>query len=287
MGYPPGGPVDVLARIYGLRLSKQVSQPVIVENKAGASGTLAAEQMLRSVPDGHTLLLAPVTIAIVAQMMRALPYDTAVDLQAVAWIAQSPFILVAHPQLGFKNLSDLLAYAKKHPGEINFASASVGGVPHLAGELFNSLSGIKMTHIPYKGAAPATQDLLSGQVNLMFDSVVSALPYIRSQKLIALGVTGSKRMGALPDVASISELLPGYEVSGWYGFFVAKGVPRPVVQALNQEINRLTLSEEVERLLKSNGLEPVALPSADFASYFQSELLKWRRVVRDSDIRVD
>ena len=285
VGYPPGGPVDVLARIYGPRLSKNLGQPVVVENKPGASGAMAADQMLRSPADGHSLLLAPVTIAIIPNLLNKLPYDAGVDLFPMAWIAQAPFVLVAHPKLGIKNLSELIAYAKKHPGEINFASASVGGVPHLAGELFNTVAGIKMTHIPYKGAAPATADLLSGQVNLMFDSVVSALPYIKSQRLIALGVTGPKRIAALPDVASISESLQGYEASGWYGFFVSKDVPKQMLQVIHQEINRLTVSEEVERLLRFNGLEPVAASQSEFSAYFASELLKWKRVVRESDIQ--
>jgi len=284
VGYPPGGPVDVLARIYGPRLSKLLAQPVVVENKPGASGAMAADQMLRAAADGHSLLLAPVTIAIIPSLLHKLPYDTGVDLLPLAWIAQAPFVLVSHPKLGLKNLSELIAYAKRHPGEINFASASVGGVPHLAGELFNSSAGIKMTHIPYKGAAPATADLLSGQVNLMFDSVVSALPYIKSQRLVAMGVTGSKRIVALPDVPSISESLQGYEASGWYGFFLPRDVPKSIVQLLNQEINRLTLSEEVERQLKFNGLEPVAVSQSEFSAYFAAELVKWRRVVRESEV---
>ncbi len=287
VGYPPGGPVDVLARIYGLRMSKNLSQPVIVENRPGASGSMAADQMLKAPGDGHDLLLAPVTIAIIPSLLQKLPYDTGLDLLPLAWIAQAPFVLVAHPQLGLKNLSDLIAYAKRHPGEVNFASASVGGVPHLAGELFNALSGAKMTHIPYKGAAPATSDLLSGQVNLMFDSVVSALPYIKAQRLVALGVTASKRINALPDVPAIAESLPSYEASGWYGFFVHKDVPASTSQMLHQEINRLSQSVDVDRLIKSNGLEPVVTSQAEFNTFFKAELIKWRRVVRESEIRAD
>lgn len=287
VGYPAGGPVDVLARIYGMRLSKSIDQPVIVENKPGASGSMAADQMVKSPGDGYTLLLAPVTIAIISSLIPKLPYETSTDLQAVAWIASAPFVLVSHPKLGLKNIPELIAYAKNHSGEINFASASAGGIPHLAGEMFSTMAGIKMTHVPYKGAAPATTDLLSGQVNLMFDSVVSALPYIKSNRLIPLGVTGPKRLALMSEVPSISEYLPGYEANGWYGFFTQKEVPKQIVQRLNQEINQLSKTTEVDQLIKSNGLDPVVTSPVEFAAYFASEITKWRRTVRSSDIKAD
>ena len=287
VGYPAGGPVDVLARIYGMRLSKSIDQPVIIENKPGASGSMAADQMVKSPSDGYTLLLAPVTIAIISSLIPKLPYETSTDLQAVAWIASAPFVLVSHPKLGFKNIPELIAFAKNHPGEINFASASAGGIPHLAGEMFSAMAGVKMTHVPYKGAAPATTDLLSGQVNLMFDSVVSALPYIKSNRLIPLGVTGAKRLPLMPEVSPISEYLAGYEANGWYGFFIQKEAPKQIVQRLNQEINQLTKTAEVDQLIKSNGLDPVVTTPGEFAAYFASEIAKWRRTVRSSDIKAD
>ena len=284
VGYPAGGPVDTLARLYAPKVSQKMGQTLIIDNRAGASGVIAADLLAKSAADGYQILLAPVTLAILAGLKKHLPYDPQVDLLPVAWIANAPFVLVASPSLGVKSVPELIARGRSAGGRLNFASASVGGIPHLAGEIFNVMAGLEMTHIPYKGAAPATSDLLAGQVNLMFDSLVSALPYIKSNRLVALGVTGKKRIVLAPDIPAISEFLPNYEAVGWYGFFVAKNTDAKTLSKLNAWINEVTQLPEIDAALLKDGLEPVVADPGAFKRFYVSEMAKWSKTIKQANI---
>jgi tripartite-type tricarboxylate transporter receptor subunit TctC len=287
VGYPPGGPTDVIARTVAQKLSSAYGQQVIVDNRPGASGMIGAELVVKAPPDGYTLLTVPITFAVIPSMFPKMPYDTEKDLAPVALVAAAPFILVVHPTLPVKTVKDLIALAKSRPGQINYASASTGGMPHLAGELFNMMAGVKLTHIPYKGAAPATIDLLAGQVSLMFNNMLSAMPHVKSGKLRAVAVTSAKRSAAVPELPTIAETIKGFEASGWYATFAPAATPRELIAKLNTEINRQMRQPDVAQRLAGDGVEAVTMTPAEFGAYLHSEMVKWAKVVKLSGATID
>ena len=287
VGYPPGGPTDVIARTVAQKLALAFAQQVIVDNRPGASGMIGAELVVKAPPDGYTLLTVPITFAVTPSVFPKMPYDAEKDLAPVALIAAAPFILVVHPTLPVKTVKDLIALAKSRPGQINYASASAGGMPHLAGEFFNMMTGVKLTHIPYKGAAPATIDLLAGQVSLMFNNMLSAMPHVKSGKLRAVAVTSVRRSGAVPELPASAETIPGCEASGWYGAFAPAATPRDVVAKLNAEINRAMRLPDVVQRLAGNGVEAASMTPAEFGAYLHSEIGKWGKVVKLSGATID
>ncbi|MDB5809209.1 MAG: tripartite tricarboxylate transporter receptor family protein [Betaproteobacteria bacterium] len=287
VGYPPGGPTDLIARTVAQKLSPAVGQQVIVDNRPGASGMIGAELVVKAPPDGYTLLTVPITYAVTPSVYPKMPYDAEKDLAPVALVAAAPFILVVHPTLPVKTVKDLIALAKSRPGQINYASASTGGMPHLAGELFNLMAGVKLTHIPYKGAAPATIDLLAGQVSLMFNNMLSAMPHVKSGKLRAVAVTSAKRSSAVPELPTIAETIPGFEASGWYGAFAPAATPRDIIAKLNGEINKFMRSPDVTQRLAGDGVEAVTMTPAEFGIYLHNEIVKWGKVVKISGATVD
>jgi tripartite-type tricarboxylate transporter receptor subunit TctC len=287
VGYPAGGPTDVLARTVAQKLSESWSQQVIVDNRGGASGLIGAELVVRAAPDGYTLLMVPVTYAVTPSVFPKMPYDVEKDLAPVALVAAAPFILVVHPTLPVKTVKDLIALARSKPGQLNYASASAGGMPHLAGELFNSMTGVKMVHIPYKGAAPATTDLLAGQVSLMFNNMLSAMPHVKGGRLRAVAVTSAKRSHAVPDLPTIAETVPGYEASGWYGALAPAATTRDLIAKLNAEMNRVMRLPEVAQRLAGDGVEAVGATPEQFAAYLRQEIAKWGKVVKLSGAKID
>ena len=287
VGYPAGGPTDMIARTVAQKLSPALGQQVIVDNRPGASGMIGAELAVKAPPDGYTLLTVPVTYAVTPSVFPKMPYDAEKDLAPVALVAAAPFILVVHPTLPVKTVKDLIALAKSRPGQINYASASAGGMPHLAGELFNIMAGVKLTHIPYKGAAPATIDLLAGQVSLMFNNMLSAMPHVKSGKLRAVAVTSAKRSSAVPELPTVAETIPGFEASGWYGAFAPAATPREIIAKLNGEINRLMRQPDVAQRFAGDGVEAVTMTPAEFGTYLHSEIVKWGKVVKISGATVD
>ena len=287
VGYPAGGPTDMIARTVAQKLSSALGQQVIVDNRPGASGMIGAELTVKAAPDGYTLLTVPITYAVTPSVFPKMPYDAEKDLVPVALVAAAPFILVVHPTLPVKTVKDLIALAKTRPGQINYASASAGGMPHLAGEMFNIMAGVKLTHIPYKGAAPATIDLLAGQVSLMFNNMLSAMPHVKSGKLRAVAVTSAKRSNAVPELPTIAETIPGFEASGWYGMFAPAATPRELIAKLNGEINRLMKQPDVAQRLAGDGVEAVTMTPAEFGTYLHSEIVKWGKVVKISGATVD
>lgn len=287
VGYPPGGPTDVLARIVAQKLTESWSQQVLVDNRPGASGMIGAEVTARAAPDGYTLLMVPVTYAVTPSLFPKMSYNAEKDLIPVAQVAAAPFILVVHPTLPVRTTRDLITLARGRPGQLNFASASTGGIPHLAGELFNAMTGIRMIHIPYKGAAPATTDLLSGQVSLMFNNMLSAMPQVKSGRLRAIAVTSSKRSPAAPELPTIAETVPGYEASGWYGTLAPSATPRELITKLNTDMNRVMRLPDVAQRLAGDGVEAVGTTPEQFGIYLRQEIVKWGKVVKASGAKAD
>jgi tripartite-type tricarboxylate transporter receptor subunit TctC len=287
VGYPAGGPTDLLARTVALKLAEFWTQQVIIDNRPGASGLIGAELTVRAAPDGYTLLMVPVTYAVVPGMIAKMPFDAEKDLAPVAQVASAPFILVVHPTLPVKSVKDLVALARSRPGQLNFASASPGGMPHLAGELFNTLAGVKMVHIPYKGAAPATTDLVGGHVLLMFNNMLSAMPHVKSGRLRAVAVTSARRSAAIPDLPTIAETLPGYEANGWYGAFAPASTPRELIARINGEMNRAMRLPDVAQRLAGDGVEAVGTTPEQFGSYLRQEMAKWGKVARAAGAKFD
>lgn len=287
VGYPPGGPTDLIARIVSQKLSESWGQQVIVDNRPGASGMIGAELTVRAAPDGYTLLMVPVTYAVTPSLYPKMSYDAAKDLAPVAQVAAAPFILVVHPTLPVKTVKDLIALARSRPAQLNYASASTGGMPHLAGELFNTMTGVKMIHIPYKGAAPATTDLLAGQVQLMFNNMLSAMPQVKNGRLRAIAVTSSKRSAAVPELPAIAETVPGYEASGWYAALGPAAMPRELIAKINNDMNRIMKMPDVMQRLAGDGVEAVGTTPEQFGTYLRAEISKWGKVVQASGAKAD
>jgi len=287
VGYPPGGPTDLLARIVSQKLAESWGQQVIVDNRPGASGMIGAEVTVRAAPDGYTLLMVPVTYAVTPSLYPKMTYDAVKDLAPVAQVAAAPFILVVHPTLPVKSVKELIALARSRPGQLNYASASPGGMPHLAGELFNTMTGVRMVHIPYKGAAPATTDLLAGQVSLMFNNMLSAMPQVKNGRLRAIAVTSSKRSAAVPELPTIAETVPGYEASGWYAAFAPAATPRELITKINNDMNRVMKMPDVTQRLAGDGVEAVGTTPEQFGAYLRSEIAKWGKVVKASGAKAD
>ncbi|MBX9905914.1 MAG: tripartite tricarboxylate transporter substrate binding protein [Burkholderiales bacterium] len=287
VGYPPGGPTDVLARIVAQKLTESWGQQVLVDNRPGASGMIGAEVTVRAIPDGYTLLMVPVTYAVTPSLYPKMSYDAVKDLAPVAQVAAAPFILVVHPTLPVKTVKDLITLARSRPAQLNYASASAGGMPHLAGELFNTMTGVKMVHIPYKGAAPATTDLLAGQVSLMFNNMLSAMPQVKNGRLRAIAVTSTKRSAAAPELPTIAETVPGYEASGWYAALAPAATPRELITRLNNDMNRVMKMPDVTQRLAGDGVEAVGITAEQFGAYLRSEITKWGKVVQTSGAKAD
>lgn len=288
VAYPAGGPTDILARALTQRLSASLGQQFIVDNRPGVAGLVGAELVTKSPPDGYTLLAVPATHAVNPSIYAKMPYDTLRDLTHVALLADAAFILVAHPSLPVKNVKELAALARARPGQLNYGATSLSGLPNLAGELFNQMNHVKLVGIPYKGGAPATVDLVAGHIQLMFNSILTAMPHIRSGRLRALGVTSAKRTPAAPEVPTIAEQgMPGFEVSGWYGVLAPAGLPADILARLNGEINRAMNDPAVIKRLAVEGAQAVTSTPEEFAARVKNEIEKWGKVVRAAGIKAD
>ena len=288
--YPPGGPLDIMARAIGQKLSEAWKQPVVVDNRAGAGGNIGADLVAKSPADGYTLLMGAVaTHAINPSLYSKIPYDPVKDFTPVALVAQVPNILVINPSVPAKSVRELIALARAKPAYLNFGSGSTGSTGHLAGELFNTMAGVQMVHIPYKGAAPAMADLLSGQVQLMFDNLANALPNVKAGRLRALAVTTLARSPAMPDLPTIAESgLPGFDLTTWFGLMVPAGTPADIVARLNAEIVRALNANDMRERLQKMGAEPPANNTPEhFAAFIRTEAEKYAKVVKDSGAKVD
>ena len=289
VAFPPGGGTDIIARSIAQKLTERIAQQVVVDNRPGAGGNIGTDIVAKSAPDGYTLLMGSAgPLAINASLFVKMPFDPIKDLAPVTLAASTPNVLVVHPSLRAATVKELIALAKARPGEINFASSGHGTPAHLAGELFNSMAGVKMVHVPYKGAAPALADLLGGQVQLMFSTMPPALPHVKDGKLRALAVTSAKRSPAAPDLPTVDEIaLPGFEANTWHGVVAPAGTPRAIIARLNREIVAILHLPDVVERLSAQGAEPVGSTPEEFAAYIGSETLKWAKVVRDSGAKAE
>ncbi len=288
--YPPGGPLDIMARAIGQKLTEAWNQAVVVDNRPGAGGNIGADLVAKSPADGYTLLMGAVaTHAINPTLYGRLPYDPVKDFAPVALVAQVPNILVVNPSVPVRSVRELIDLARARPGYLNFGSGSTGSTGHLAGELFNTMAGVRMVHIPYKGGAPAMTDLLAGQVQLMFDNLANALPNVRAGRLRALAVTTLARSPAMPDLPTIAESgLPGFALTTWFGLMVPAGTPAEIVSRLNAEIVRALNAKDMrERLEKMGAGPPADNTPAHFAAFIRAEAAKYAKVVRDSGAKVE
>lgn len=285
--FPPGAATDTLARAVAQKLSEAYGQPVVVENKSGATGTIGSTQVMMSPPDGYTLLMATTsTHGIAPNLYKKAPYDPVRDFEPVSLVAWTPNVLAVNPSVKADSVKELIALARAEPGKITFASSGSGSSIHLAGELFKSMAGVDMLHVPYKGAAPALTDLIGGQVSIMFDTVAQSLPQIKAGKLKALAVTTRQRSSALPDVPTVSEAgLPGYEMAGWIGLLAPRGTPRDVIDKLAAEVARIVKLPDVRERMATLGVELAGSPPQEFGSVISTELPKYAKLMRDAGMQ--
>lgn len=287
VGYAAGGSTDVTARIIGQALSERLGQPVIIENRPGAAGNIAAEATAKADPDGYTLLMTTsTTFATNPSLYKNLPFNVQTDFAPVTLTAFIPNLLVVNPSVPANNIPDFIAYLKANPGKLNFGSAGNGSSQHIAGELFNSLAGVRMIHVPYRGGAPAVNDLLGGQVQVIFAPLLEVLQQVRADKVRALGITTAKRSPLLPDVPPIAETLQGYEVRLWNGLLAPAKTPPEIIDRINRAAIDALRSREVRTKLAEQGSEPVGNTPAEFKAFIGSELVKWRRLVEISGATV-
>jgi len=288
VSFAAGGGVDLVARLVGQKLSEAWNQQVVIDNRPGAGGNVSAELVAKSPADGYTLYMSSASVVVNASLYKSLPYDPLKDFAPVTLLVSAHNVLVAHPSLPAKNIRELIALAKKKPGQINYASTGSGSSGHLAMELFRSMAGIELMHVPYKVIGQTTADLLSGQVSLWFPTMPGVMQHIKGGRMTALGVSGSRRAPALPNVPTISEAgVPGYDASTWYPLLAPAGTPSAVVDKLNAQLVTILAMNDVREKLQAQGIEPVGSSPAQLAAHLKSELLKWEKVVRLSGAKVD
>jgi tripartite-type tricarboxylate transporter receptor subunit TctC len=285
--FPPGGPNDILGRVVAQKLTEQLGQQVVIDNRGGAGGTIGAELAARAVPDGYTLLLGgTASLSINPGLHRKLPYDPLKDFAPVSLVGTAPSILVTHPSLPVKAVGDVIALARAKPGQLNFASAGIGTPPHLAGELFKSMAGVDMVHVPYKGGGPALVDLIAGQVNMYFSGISAALPLVKDGKLRGIAVTSAKRTALMPDTPTIAESgLPGYEVGNWYAIVAPAATPKAIVVRLNHEIVTALAVQDVKKRFVELAADPVGSTPEELLKYNRSEIAKWAKVIKSAGIK--
>ena len=288
VGFPPGGGADVVARQFTPRLSEQLGQQVVIDYRAGASGNIALELLAKAPPDGYTLMLTTPTVTVNPALYPNLPYDTLRDFAPVILTASTVYVLVVHPSLPVKSVKELIALAKARPGELFYSSGGNGAAAHLAGELFNSMSGIRVAHVPYKGVAAALIAVLSGETQVTFGSQPTALPHVKQGRLRPLAVTSAKRSPFTPGLPSLAEAaLPGYETTAWFGILAPAKTPTTIINRLNSEMNRALDRADVKTAFAGQSLESIGGTPEQFSALIKDELVKWRKVVKDAGMRID
>ena len=281
----PGGAIDLVARLTGDQMSKDWGKPVVVENKAGATGTIGTQAVATAAPDGHTLALVASSHAINPVMFKKLPYDTVKGFEPVILTHIVPLVLVVNPKLPVTSVKELIAYGKANPGKLTFASSGPGGAPHMSGELFKSMAGIEMTHIPYKGSAAAHPDLMSGQTQVMFDTLAAVQGHMKTGALKPLAVTTAKRVPGV-DLPTMAEAgLPGYETTTWGGILAPAGTPKDVIAKLNAEFNKDLFQPDIKKKINDAGIEVAGGTPQQFADFIQAEMKKWAKVAKDANIQ--
>ena len=286
--FPAGGIADLYARLIGARLSDTWGQPIVIENRTGAGGNIGADAVAKSAPDGYTLVTGSFgTHAVNVSLFATMPYDPVRDFAPVALMLEAEGLLVVHPSVPAQSVLDLIAYARAHPGRLTFASAGMGTSSHLAGELFKTMARIEMTHVPYKGNVPAITDLLAGQTTLLFATMPTVLPHAKAGKLRALATIGSVRSAAAPELPTVAETLPGFEVNNWVGLFAPAGTPADIVRKWNVEVNKIMQGADLKQRLLAEGARFAPNTPDQFSEFVKSEIAKWAPVVKASGARVD
>lgn len=286
VGVVPGGATDILARIFGQKLAESWQQQVVVDNRPGANQIVAADLTSKAAPDGYTLQMIPAGFAINPAMHPKLPYDPIRDFTAISMVAMVPNVMVVHPSIPVRTVSDFLAYARARPGQLSYGSSGVGSPSHLCGELLSSLARLQMTHVPYKGQGQAMIDLLGGHLKLAFPSIPASIPSIKGGKLIALGIATSRRSSALPDVPTLDESgVKGYDVSAWYGVIGPPKMAKPLLARINGELNRILKTPEVSQAMSQQGADPLGSTPEEFAKAIATDIPKWKKVVADAGIK--
>ena len=287
IGFDPGGPVDVLARLVGGKMGEGMGQSVIADNRPGAEGVIGGDFVAKSAPDGYTLLIVGLGQAINPNFAKNLPYNFLNDFTPVVQLATSPFVLVVHPSVPAQNTAELIKYAKANPDKLSYGSVGLGSSLMMGMELLNEMAGIKTVHVPYKGGAPATNDLIAGRIQIMVNNAVSSLPVARSGKLRALAVTTAQRSPVAPDLPAIAETVPGYDVSAWYGFTGPKGIPPAIVNKLNGEAVKVLATDDIRQKFAPMGLTPAPSSPEQFGKLLQSEVAKWAKVVKEGNFPME
>ena len=285
VGFPPGGANDIVTRLLAQKLTETTGQTFIVENRGGANTAIATELLARAAPDGYTILLNAGVHATNQALMK-LNFDSAKDFAFISLVAETPNLLVVHPSVPARNVKELIAFSRKNPGQLNYASGGTGTTVHLSGELFQHLTGVKWIHVPYKGTGPALVELLAGQTSIMFPNLPGAIPHARAGKLRALAVTSAKRSESAPDVPTVAEGgLPGFEVTAWFGVSAPAKTPRAILDRLNTEIVRAVKSPDLRDKLKGAGTEPIGSTAEEYAAFVQAEIAKWGKVIAAAGIK--
>jgi tripartite-type tricarboxylate transporter receptor subunit TctC len=282
----PGGAIDLAARLIGQKMAESLGQPVTIDNKAGATGIIGSDAVAKAQPDGYTLALVASSHAINPSIVKKLPYDTLKSFEPVVLTHEVPLVLVVAPQLPAKSVKELVAYGKAHPGELSFASSGTGGAPHFSGELFKSMAGLDLAHIPYKGSTLAHPDLISGRTALMFDTVAAVNVQIKANRVRALAVSTARRSSILPELPTMAEAgLPGFDTSTWGGLLAPAGTPRATVAKLNTEVNRILALPDVRKPLQDAGIEPGGGTPEQFRDFIQSEMVKWAKIAKGANLQ--
>ncbi|WP_066741577.1 tripartite tricarboxylate transporter substrate binding protein [Cupriavidus sp. D384] len=286
--YPPGGPTDIVARVVGQKLSERLGQPIVVDNRPGAGGNIGADAVAKSAPDGYTMLVATTAHAINMTLFAKPGYNTRTDFAPVSMLTSGPLVLVTAPSTPASNVAELIAMAKANPGKVTFASSGNGQSTHLSAELFDSMAGIRMTHVPYKGSAPALTDVMAGQATVMFDTMLSAMPFVRDGKLRALAVTGAARSPAAPDIPTVAQAgLPGYEATAWNALLVPAGTPAAVVDKLGEALKAVLTQDDVRTRFATQGFAATWTSPPDTGRFVAHEIDKWGKVVKASGATID
>jgi len=285
--FAAGGTTSILARLLADRMGQSMGQPVVVDNRPGAGGNVGMEVVAKSEPDGYTLLMGPIGLAINPALYAKMPFDPIKDLTPIGRYAGVPNLLVVHPSVPAANVKELVAYAKAHPGKLNYASNGNGTSSHLAAEMLKSAAGVELTHVPYKGGGPAMQDLIGGQVQMLFDQMPAVLPQVESGRVRALGVSSMQRSAAAKEIPAISETLPGFDMTVWFGFLAPAGTPKDVVNRLNGEMRKAIDAPDFQAQLAKMGVTPMPSSPEEFRSFIASETQRWAQVVKTSGAKID
>jgi tripartite-type tricarboxylate transporter receptor subunit TctC len=285
--FAPGGGTDFIARLMAQKLTESMGQQFIVENRPGAGATIGTEFGVKAAPDGYTLTMVAASYTVNPSLYK-LNFDPINDIQPIIQIAKGPFLVVVHPSMPVKNVKDLIALAKSKPGALNYATSGQGSIVHMSTALFESMAGIKMNHIPYKGTGPALTDTMAGHTNLLFGSIAATMPIVKSNRLRPIAVTTLKRIPALPNVPTVDESgVKGYDVANWHGFIGPKALPRPVVDRINNEVNKMIKQKDMEEKLQADGVAPAGGTPEQFAQVFAREIPQWKKVAAQAQVKVE